>query len=315
MALAYAGISDAKARNAQWSRYCHRRGPAHAEPLALVEAFCKPDWASQNKKTARLCDTKAVFVQVISDDGSAGWGEAGHEGGVHSARYINEELDQIVEGTDVFDADPTWLKMFHAADEMGVPGIAGYAISGIDNALWDLRGKLLGLPCHQLMGGKFRSRFDLYGSFSRDNGAGGLLSPSECAKRAEALVLAGFKTIKVRMAIREEGRDPNPDPSLEVMQAVRRAVGDAIGLYFDPNEGYSVKRALQIGRQVHEAVGIKVYESPVAANQMDDLAHIASAMPEVELASGERLATRWGFRDLMLRGRVDVINLDAAVCG
>jgi L-alanine-DL-glutamate epimerase-like enolase superfamily enzyme len=258
---------------------------------------------------------KAVFVQVIADDGTQGWGEAGHEGGLHTARYINEDLDQVVEGTDVFDSEPTWLKMFHHADEMGIPGIAGYALSGIDNALWDLRGKLLGVPTYQLLGGKFHSHFDLYGSFSRDNGQGGFLTPLECARRAEALVREGFKTIKVRMAIREEGRDPHLDPSLAVMRAVRKAVGEDIALYFDPNEGYSLKRALQIGRQVHEAVGIKVYESPVAAHQSDALAEIARALPELELASGERLATRWAFRDVMLRGEVDVINPDAAVCG
>jgi L-alanine-DL-glutamate epimerase-like enolase superfamily enzyme len=258
---------------------------------------------------------KAVFVQVIADDGTEGWGEAGHEGGLHTARYINEHLDKVVEGSDPFASEATWLKMFHQADEMGVPGIAGYAISGIDNALWDLRGKLLGVPVYQLLGGKHHHKFDLYGSFSRDNGAGGFLTPIECAKRAEALVGSGFKTIKVRMAIREEGRDPADDPSLSVMREVRRAVGDTVDLYFDPNEGYSLKRALTIGRAVHDAVKIKVYESPVAAHQLDALAAISKAMPDVEIASGELLATRWQFRDLIVRGQVDVINVDAAVCG
>lgn len=258
---------------------------------------------------------KAVFVQVIADDGTEGWGEAGHEGGKLSAQYINQTLGELLKGMDVFAAEPIWHRAYFEADESGVPGIAGYALSGIDNAMWDLRGKLLGLPTYQLLGGQFHYQFDLYGSFSRDNGAGGFHTAVECAKRAEALVEQGFRTIKVRMAIREEGRDPELDPSLAVMREVRRAVGDAVALYFDPNEGYSAKRAIQIGKAVHEAVGIKVYESPIAAHQLDDLAEVSAALPEVELASGERLATRWQFRDLMMRGKVDVINPDVAVCG
>ena len=257
---------------------------------------------------------KAVFVQVISDDGTSGWGEAGHEGGADSARLVNGRFDKLLEGTDVFNAEAAWDRVYFEADELGPGGLAAYAMSGIDNALWDLRGKLLGLPVWRLIGGKFRDEIELYGSFSRDNGEGGFLTPAQCAARAESLAALGFKTIKVRMAIREEGRDPADDPMLPCMRAIRRAVGDGIALYADPNEGYSVARAIRVGRQLEDEINIKVFESPVAAFNLDGLGQVADAL-DVEVASGELLATRWQFRDLITRGRVDVINPDLAVLG
>lgn len=257
---------------------------------------------------------KAVFVQVIADDGSSGWGEAGHEGGSDVAQLINSRLDALIEGRDVFDAEPLWDSLYFEADELGPGGLAAFALSGIDNALWDLRGRLLGVPVWSLIGGKFRDEIRLYGSFSRADGEGGFLDPAQCAARAVGLVEQGFRTIKVRMAIREQNRDPDPDPMLPVMRAIRKAVGDGIALYADPNEGYSVARAIRVGRALQNELDIKVYESPVAQFNLDGLAELAAAL-DLEIAAGETLATRWQFRDLMLRGKVDVINPDLAVLG
>jgi L-alanine-DL-glutamate epimerase-like enolase superfamily enzyme len=257
---------------------------------------------------------RAVFVQVVADDGSEGWGEAGHEGGSEVASLINGRLDAVVEGMDVFAAEPLWDRLYFEADELGPGGLAAFAMSGIDNALWDLRARLLGQPLWALIGGKFRERIELYGSFSRDAGEAGMLSTEACAERAQALVAEGFRTIKVRMAIREEGRDPADDPMLPCMRAVRRAVGDGISLYADPNEGYSVKRAIRVGRALQDELGVKVYESPVALFNLSGLAEVGRAL-DLEIAAGETLATRWQFRDLIVRGRVDVINPDLAVHG
>ena len=295
-ALAMAGGGLALAATPWSGLFAAERGQAK---IAEIRAYAVP---------------RAVYVQVIADDGTEGWGEAGHEGGADSARLVNGRLDSLLEGTDVFAAEAAWDRLYFEADELGPAGLVAYAMSGIDCALWDLRGKLLGLPVWRLIGGKYRDEFDLYGSFSRDNGEGGFLTPAECAARAESLVALGFKTIKVRMAIREERRDPADDPMLPCMRAVRRAVGDDVALYADPNEGYSVARAIRVGRQLEEEVGIRVYESPVAAFNLDGLAEVADAL-DVEVAAGELLATRWQFRDLLTRGRVDVINPDVAVLG
>jgi L-alanine-DL-glutamate epimerase-like enolase superfamily enzyme len=256
---------------------------------------------------------RAVYVQVVADDGSEGWGEAGHEGGAVAALIINKTLDSVVEGRDVFDAEGTWSAMYHAGDELGPAGVLGMAMSGIDNALWDLRGKLLGLSLAQLLGGRQRERIELYGSFSRADGDG-FLSPEQCAERASALVAEGFRTIKLRLAIREENLDPDPDPTIPVVNAVRRAIGDDVGLYVDPNNGYSAARAIKVGRVLQQAFGVKVYEGPVAKHHWPALAAVADAL-DVEVAEGEYAATRWQFRDLILQGRPDVLNLDLAILG
>ncbi|MGL6289836.1 MAG: mandelate racemase/muconate lactonizing enzyme family protein [Silanimonas sp.] len=300
-----------------------RRFLTQAVALAGGGTLAALPWAgafAANRGQAKIAEIrayavpKAVFVQVVSDDGTSGWGEAGHEGGADSARLVNGRFDSLLEGTDVFNAEAAWDRVYFEADELGPSGLAAYAMSGIDNALWDLRGKLLGVPVWRLIGGKYRDDVELYGSFSRDNGEGGFLTPAQCAARAESLVELGFKTIKVRMAIREERRDPADDPMLPCMRAIRRAVGDGIALYADPNEGYSVARAIRVGRQLEDEIGIAVYESPVAAFNLDGLGQVVDAL-DVEVASGELLATRWQFRDLITRGRVDVINPDLAVLG
>jgi L-alanine-DL-glutamate epimerase-like enolase superfamily enzyme len=257
---------------------------------------------------------KAVFVQVIADDGTQGWGEAGHEGDRHAARIINETLDSLIEGRDVFDADGVWARLYNEGDELGPAGVLGMAISGVDNALWDLRAKLLGLPLWALLGGRFRDRITLYGSFSRAKGDGGYMTPLECARRAAALVEEGFGTVKVRMSIREENLNPDPDPTLAVVREVRRAIGDDIGLYVDPNNGYSAARAIMIGRRLQDDFAVKVYEGPVAKHHWPSLAEVADAL-DMEVAEGEYAATRWQFRDLILQGRPDVLNLDLAILG
>lgn len=287
-------------------------GALAASPMAALLAA--------NRRQARIAEVRAyaipkgVFVQVVADDGTSGWGEAGHEGERHAARLINETLDKLVEGRDVFDAEGTWDRLYHEGDELGPAGVLGMALSGIDNALWDLRGRLLGLPLWALLGGKRRERITLYGSFSRDAGGGRYLTPAQCAARAAALVEEGFGTVKLRMAIREENLNPDPDPTIACVREVRRAIGDDVGLYVDPNNGYSAARAIMVGRRLQDEFGVSVYEGPVAKHHWPSLAQVVDAL-DMEVAEGEYAATRWQFRDLILQGRPDVLNLDLAILG
>ena len=107
--------------------------------IAKVEAFAVP---------------RAVFVKLTADDGTTGWGEAGHSGGKLVAQVIRSELASIYQGADVFDGDALWAKAYYEIDELGPGGLASQALAGVDCALWDLRGKLLGLPVWALLGGQ-----------------------------------------------------------------------------------------------------------------------------------------------------------------
>jgi L-alanine-DL-glutamate epimerase-like enolase superfamily enzyme len=157
---------------------------------------------------------RAIYVKVVADDGTAGWGESGHSGGLLCAALVNQELAPLIKGADVFDADPLWSRMYFEVDELGPSGLAAQAIAGVDCALWDLRGKLLQLPVWKLLGGSYRQTIPLYGSFSRSKSDTEYLTPAECARHAATLVAEGFRAIKVRLEIREEHADPTPDPAI-----------------------------------------------------------------------------------------------------
>lgn len=264
--------------------------------IAKVEAFAVP---------------RAVFVKLTADDGTTGWGEAGHSGAKLVAALIRSELASIYEGADVFDGDALWAKAYYEIDELGPGGLASQALAGVDCALWDLRGKLLGLPVWALLGGKERGSFPVYGSFSRDIGRGKYMTPDEAARRAVEMLGEGFKAIKVRMAIREENADPADDPTLPTARAVRKAIGDAIPLYVDANNGYRAARAIEVGRALHQELGVSVFEEPCAMHHYASMAQVSDAL-DITIAAGEHEYTPFAFRDLIDHGRPDLLNPDVS---
>jgi L-alanine-DL-glutamate epimerase-like enolase superfamily enzyme len=301
-----------------------RRFLAHATttPLALLLPATSTSAADLSRHRGQLriraveafAVPRAVFAKVTADDGSVGWGECGHSGGSHVARLVNEEVAGLAQGQDVFGSETLWRRLFHELDELGPGGLASQAIAGVDCALWDLRGRVLGLPVCDLLGGRFRTRIPLYGSFSRARGGGQFLSPEECAAQAADLVGQGFRTIKLRLGIREENADPEDDPALPCARAVRRAIGPDVALYVDANNGYRAARAIRVGRALAEECGVSLLEEPVAAYQYAALAEVAAAL-DIDVAAGEHEYTRWAFRDLVLHGRVDVLNPDVSKLG
>ncbi|MFO6431312.1 mandelate racemase/muconate lactonizing enzyme family protein [Erythrobacter sp. W302b] len=264
--------------------------------IAKVEAFAVP---------------RAVFVKLTADDGTTGWGEAGHSGGKLVAEVIRRELAAIYEGADVFDGDGLWARAYYEIDELGPGGLASQALAGVDCALWDLRGKLLGLPVWALLGGKERGSFPVYGSFSRDLGQGKYMTPDEAARRAAEMLGEGFTAIKVRMAIREENADPADDPTLPTARAVRKAIGDAVPLYVDANNGYRAARAIEVGRALHQELGVAVFEEPCAMHHYASMAQVSGAL-DMAIAAGEHEYTPFAFRDLIDHGRPDLLNPDVS---
>ena len=254
---------------------------------------------------------RAIYVKVVADDGTAGWGEAGHSGGLLCAALVNRELAPLIKGADVFDADPLWSRMYFEVDELGPSGLAAQAIAGVDCALWDLRGKLLQLPVWKLLGGSYRQTIPLYGSFSRSKSDTEYLTPAECARQAATLVAEGFRAIKVRLGIREEHADPTPDPAIPVVREIRNAIGLSIPLYVDANNGYTASQAILTGRRLSQEFGVELLEEPVAAFQYDSLASVADAL-DIPVSAGEHEYTKWQYRDLIMRGKVDVLNPDVS---
>ncbi len=254
---------------------------------------------------------RAIYAQVIDDAGNVGWGECGHSGSDHVAQVVNKILPELIIGEDVFNAEPVWSRMFHEIDELGPGGLASQALAGVDCALWDLRGKLLGLPVYKLIGGKYREKIPLYGTFSRSLGRGRYMTPQQCADYAAELVEEGFKAIKLRLGIREENQDPADDPAIPCTRAVREAIGDDIELYVDANNGYSPMRAIMNARRMYEEFNVTVFEEPVAANNYHSLAKVSESSP-IFIAGGEHEYTKGQMRDLIIQGKCHILNPDVS---
>jgi L-alanine-DL-glutamate epimerase-like enolase superfamily enzyme len=187
-----------------------------------------------------------------------------------------------------------------SAPEMG--GAIFCAIAGLDIALWDIKGKALGMPIYRLLGGMLRDSVPVYASSMRRD-----LTPLEEARRAASFVEQGYSAYKLHSAVPGAIDDP-ADGTLDTVREVRAAVGDDVDILVDVNGAYSVHHAIEIGKGLQE-LGVFHFEEPRPAQDLEGLARVADAL-DIPVASGEMVYTHFEFRDLILKGRVDIIQPD-----
>jgi D-galactarolactone cycloisomerase len=267
-------------------------------PLAEPFAFSQ-GWVRQRS---------ATLVEVLTDDGVVGWGEAfaqGLEPPEIAATVIDKALRPLVVGADPLDTEVLWHRMYHMTRDYGRKGSVIAAISAIDTALWDIAGKHHGLPIHKLLGGAFRSRVQPYATgFYRIAGQG------ESARLADEALRhhdAGFSAMKVKLGY-------GVDDDIAVMQAIGRAIeGKPITLMVDTNHAYGRAEALRLGRALQE-FGLRWYEEPVAPEDLRGYAELRGKLT-MPIAGGENEHTLYGFRELLAAGAVDVAQPDLGSCG
>lgn len=255
---------------------------------------------------------KAILVEVVSDAGISGWGECSFDGGSLMKNFVDQLFKKEVVGKSVWDTRKLWDWMFYENHDLGPGGALPNAIAGVDIALWDLKGKLLGLPLYRLLGGKYRDKIELYGSVPVRRGR---ISIDDCVKSCMAFVNQGFKCVKVRMQIREHYLNPDPDPTFAYIAAVRKAIGPDIVLMVDANNGYTAQRAIQTGRKLYEKFNVTYFEDPVSDQNHTEMAEVAAALHDQEIVAGEKCYTRWQIKDLIVQGHVDIINPDVVKVG
>lgn len=259
---------------------------------------------------ASLVLGRSIFVQVFTDEGITGIGECSpmHATSGVIAQFVNGVLRPICTGQNPLEIDKLWTEMFYRPYKLGVMGAHLSAIAGVDIALWDILGKVTGLPIHTLLGGCYREKVRMYASL----GGGARRSPAEQAQIVEEHLEKGFTAIKIRM---DWGYrvDVDPDKDWAMFQACKRLTGDRVPLSFDANNGYSVSTAIQQGRRF-ESLGIYHFEEPVMVDDYAGYAAVAHAL-DVPVSAGEHEYTRWQFRDLIERGQVDIIQPDIVKCG
>jgi L-rhamnonate dehydratase len=217
---------------------------------------------------------------------------------------IANSLHDLLVGEDPVDVERLWQKMYRGLIYVGRRGIALHALSGIDIALWDIAGKAAGKPVHELLGGAKRDRVRAYASRLMPD------TPEETSEAVSALCDDGFTAVKLGWG--PLGKDPKHDVKLAA--AAKEAAGDC-EILIDAGLGYGrdAKVAIDVAREL-EQIGIFWLEEPFEPDEYEAYAELADAV-DIRVAAGEQDTTRWGYRELIERGHVDLVQPDVTRCG
>ncbi|GGC12405.1 galactonate dehydratase [Parapedobacter defluvii] len=261
-----------------------------------------------------------IFVKVVTDQpGLWGWGEATLEWHTRAVVGAVEDISQLLVGEDPRRIEHLWQMMYRQHFWHGNGVVRGTAISGIDIALWDILGKIHGVPCHELWGGRVRDYIRLYCHLGGGRMEDFYQTRPDDAKRFGELALqaveegfTAFKSMAVPETMPLEGLVPIRYAEACV-RSMREAVGDNIDIMVDCHARPSPLMGMQFAKAL-EPYGLYFFEEPCWPETMDDLALIQRAVA-TPIASGERLITVHAFRELLEKRAVSVIQPDITHCG
>lgn len=250
----------------------------------------------------------ATIVEVVTDAGLSGWGEAlcqGLQPPEITAATVRSALRPLLIGADASRPEVLWHRMYNQSRDYGLKGAVIGAISAVDIALWDLLGKSLNRPVHALLGGAFRERVQAYATgFYRRQGRG---EARRLADEAQRHYASGFRAMKIKLGF-------GVDDDLAVMREVRAALAGApVTLMIDTNHAYGVADAIRLGRALEDCA-LRWYEEPVAQEDLAGYREVRQAVG-CPVAGGENEFTLFGFRDLIGARAVDVVQPDIAAAG
>ncbi|HXF83558.1 MAG TPA: mandelate racemase/muconate lactonizing enzyme family protein [bacterium] len=249
----------------------------------------------------------ATLVVATTDDGITGVGECIVRRAPQVTKAIVEQmLAPLVIGRDPRDAEGLWDEMFRQLRGWGhYRGFVFEAISGIDTALWDIVGKAAGLPVYKVLGGAGRPRVPCYASSVYFNALPAMVA------EARAQVARGHRAIKVKI-----GRPPELGgrrADVASVRAIREAIGPDVEIMLDVNSAYDAATAIKVGRQLEDA-DITWLEEPVPSDDLDGYRKVREGQP-IPVAAGESEFGLFGFRELIARGALDIVQPDVARVG
>ena len=236
------------------------------------------------------------FVEIVTNEGVTGWGEAVLEGHALAVLSCVREMQDYLIGKDPADIEGIWELLYRAGFYRG-GGVLMSAISGIDQALWDIKGKKFGAPVYQLMGGKCRERMRVYSWIGGDR-------PSDVGNAAKVKMREGFTAIKMNATEELQMIDSYDkiDAVLERVAAIREACGKYFGIAIDFHGRVHKPMAKILARKLEEFDPMFI-EEPVLCENMEDFREIA-ACTTVPIATGERLFSKWDFKRLFTAGGI-----------
>jgi len=249
-----------------------------------------------------------VFVKIETDQpGLIGWGEASLEGKPRAVAGCIEDMAPMIIGEDPRRVEYLWQILYRSAFwRQGIIGLT--AISGIDQALWDIKGKELGRPVYELLGGPVRDKVRVYTHF-------GGATPAEAVQSALSKVEKGWTAIKtVPVPVTNIIDGPVVvKQAAEKLRAIREAVGDGVDILLDLHGRLTPQMAIQYGK-AFEPYNPFFLEEPSQAENPAAMAPIAKALT-TPIATGERLLTRWGFREILEHGAASLLQPDTCHAG
>jgi len=271
----------------------------------------------------RVCHARMrnwIFVKVVTDQpGLWGWGEATLEWHTRSVVGAIEDIAQLLIGEDPRRVEHLWQMMYRQHFWHGNGIVRGTAISGIDIALWDILGKVHGVPCHELWGGRVRDHVRLYchlgGGRMEDFYETSTDNAGRFAELAFAAVEDGFTAFKC-MAVPETASLEGLKPVLAAeacVKAMREAVGPEIDIMVDCHARPSPRMGMRFAKAL-DPYGLYFFEEPCWPETIEDIARIQEAVT-TPIATGERLITQHGFRELLEKRAASVLQPDITHCG
>jgi D-galactarolactone cycloisomerase len=248
-----------------------------------------------------------MIVEVITDEGVAGWGESlchGLQPPEIAQTIVEAALKPILIGQDPFDVDVLWERMYNLTRPFGQKGAVPNAMASVDIAIWDCLGRALDKPVHKLLGGSYRSEIQPYATgFYRVEGKS---YPEEAIAEAKRHIARGFTAMKLKTGFGVE-------EDIAYVRAVREAIGPGPKLMVDANHAYNVSAARRILKAI-EPFGIHWFEEPISPEDIDGYRELKT-LTSIYLAAGENEFTKIGFREWVSKRAVDILQPDLCSAG
>lgn len=287
----------------------------------------------KNPLQSAVAKWRPIVVRINTDEGISGFGEVGMAYGIGASAGFGmaKDLAAIIIGMDPMQSEKIWDKMQKKTFwGQGGGTVVSAGMSAIDIALWDIKGKVLNVPCYQLLGGKCRDSLRTYASqlqFGWGDAAKKeiLTTPAQYAAAAEKALAEGYDAIKVDVnEIDEQGgvkkrnlygvfADHDLMVGYKRIKAIREAVGDAIDIIVEAHALTDTASAIRFGNMIEE-FRISAYEEPTMALNPGQLKEVKQNV-NIPIAAGERVYTRWGFRPFFEEHIIDLIQPDLGTCG
>ncbi|RAO76551.1 galactonate dehydratase [Dyella jiangningensis] len=257
--------------------------------------------------TTYIVPPRWLFLRIDTDAGIVGWGEPIVEGRAHTVAAAVEELSDYLVGKDPRHIEDLWSVMYRGGFYRGGPVLMS-AIAGIDQALWDIKGKHHGVPVHQLLGGPVRDRIRVYSWIGGDR-------PADTARQAKDAVARGFTAVKMNATEELQYVDTydKVEQVIANVAAVRDAVGPHVGIGVDFHGRVHKPMAKVLAKEL-DPYKLMFIEEPVLSDHLEALPELAAISP-APIALGERLYTRYDFKRVLQMGGVDIIQPDPSHSG